>query len=99
MELAVKQLLASVDPEAQILWRLQYTQLGHVGGNEIPENEFAVKSDRILLFPLPCLDLEFNDRMIAQVQDAWKVIMGPAVEDCEFLSFEDREPLEEPLAA
>lgn len=97
MDSAVQQLLASVDPAAQVLWKLQFTQVGRVGINEAWKAQPVGASNRILVFPQPPLDLEFNDSMITQVHEIWKEIMGTAADDSEFLSFEDREATEDSL--
>ncbi|WEW56744.1 Rab proteins geranylgeranyltransferase component A [Emydomyces testavorans] len=92
---AVKQLLKTADLKAQILWKLQFTQLGHLGTEPARGSDLGRISDQLLMFSPPCLDLEFNDSMIDQVQHVWKEIMGADVDDAEFLVFEDREATDE----
>lgn len=95
MDSAVQQLLTSVDSKARVLWKLQFTQAGHVGTNEAWKPQTSEISKQILAFSLPCLDLEFNDSMISQVEEIWKEIMGTAVDSSEFLNFEERETQED----
>ncbi|EAS30346.3 rab geranylgeranyl transferase escort protein [Coccidioides immitis RS] len=92
---AVQQLLKSTDPVAEVLWKMQFTQLGHLGTDILPKDGLAGVDSQILVFPSPCLDLEFNDSMIDQVRHVWKDIMGADADENEFLVFENREAAEE----
>lgn len=43
-------------------------------------------------FPLPPVDLAFNDSVLDPVQEAWKMVLGGSnEEDAEYMKFEDRE--------
>ncbi|KAH8677170.1 GDP dissociation inhibitor [Ilyonectria robusta] len=43
-------------------------------------------------FPLPPVDLAFNDSVLDPVQEAWKMVLGGSnEEDVEYMKFEDRE--------
>lgn len=90
IQAATKQLLASVDPQAEIIYSLRYTQLGSLE-NDASASLSTEGCDRIFSFPAPCLDLAFDDIMIEQVKRVWKTIMGPDANEDEFLVFEDRE--------
>ncbi|KMU91785.1 hypothetical protein CIHG_09658 [Coccidioides immitis H538.4] len=74
---------------------MQFTQLGHLGTDILPKDGLAGVDSQILVFPSPCLDLEFNDSMIDQVRHVWKDIMGADADENEFLVFENREAAEE----
>ncbi|CAM1501773.1 Fc.00g037570.m01.CDS01 [Cosmosporella sp. VM-42] len=88
LEKALSSLLAAVESDKAApvcLYQLYYEQgTGktslNVGGNTVT-------------FPLPSLDLAFDDDVLDPVHDAWKVVMGSAAvgEDVEYLKFDDRE--------
>lgn len=42
-------------------------------------------------FPSPTLDLAFNDASLDAVLEAWKVVMGDAADESEYMIFDDRE--------
>ena len=90
IESATKQLLASIDPQAEIIYSLRYTQLGSLE-SDASTSLSTEQCDRIFAFPAPCLDLAFDDMMIEQVKKVWKTIMGDDANEDEFLVFEDRE--------
>ncbi|KAL1955598.1 hypothetical protein VTO42DRAFT_8401 [Malbranchea cinnamomea] len=87
---ATKQLLSSVDPRAEILLSLQYTQLGRLGSDASPLLSSSL-SDQVFSFSAPCLDLAFDDGVVDQVRQVWKIIMGDEVDESQFLVFEDRD--------
>ncbi|KAE8374802.1 hypothetical protein BDV26DRAFT_269288 [Aspergillus bertholletiae] len=93
IEGAIHRLLQSnAEPDANVLWSLRYTQLG-VSSNSANPNSFKFEdpSSSILCFPPPSLDLAFDDALIDQVKDAWKLVMGDEADEQEFMDFEDRE--------
>lgn len=90
IQAATKQLLTSVDSQAEVIYSLRYTQLGSLE-NDASASLTTEECDRIFSFPAPCLDLAFDDTMIEQVKRVWKTIMGPDANEDEFLVFEDRE--------
>lgn len=49
--------------------------------------------DNVITFPSAPLDLVFNDQVLEPVQEAWKMVMGPAAEadGVEYMKFQDRE--------
>ncbi|KAB8072514.1 GDP dissociation inhibitor-domain-containing protein [Aspergillus leporis] len=95
IESAVHRLLQSTaDPNAKVLWSLRYTQLG-LASNHAHPSSLEHPSPNIICFPPPSLDLAFDDAMIDRVRDSWKLIMGDAANDHEFMNFEDREGADE----
>lgn len=90
MESATQQLLASVDPEAEIIYTLRYIQLGSLQA-DASASLSVEQFERVFSFPPPCLDLAFDDTMIEQVKQVWKTVMGDDADENEFLLFEDRE--------
>lgn len=58
----------------------------------------GLESDaKILTLPGSVPSLAFNDASLGPVNEAWKVVMGPAAEDAdaEYMKFSDREGAEE----
>ncbi|PGH34084.1 hypothetical protein GX50_03047 [[Emmonsia] crescens] len=97
---AATNLLASTDANANILWSLQYTQLGVLDGvfPSSPIELYPVSSTllgRVFSFAPPNLDLAFDDGMLDQVRSVWEAITEGDAERGEFLEFEDREAMGE----
>ncbi|KAL1970365.1 hypothetical protein VTN77DRAFT_5525 [Rasamsonia byssochlamydoides] len=97
LDAAVSKLLqtfAGSDDEPVVLWTLRYTQLGLSCEKDSPGASIwkSARSDRIVYFPPPSLDIAFDDRMIDAVKAAWKAVMGEEARDEEFMTFEDRGP-------
>ncbi|KAI9841236.1 MAG: Rab proteins geranylgeranyltransferase component A [Sclerophora amabilis] len=105
---AIRALLDTVqeDVPPEILYSLRYTQHGSSVGQQVgklrdpsstPSNPSTPNdSSRVLFFPLPSLDLAFDDNILDHVKDTWKKIMSDTGEGCEgsedeFMVFEDRE--------
>lgn len=94
LEAAVSKLLqtfAGSGDEPAVLWTLRYTQLGLSCEKDSDASICSsARSDRIVYFPPPSLDLAFDDRMIDAVKAAWKTVMGDEARDEDFMTFEDR---------
>lgn len=84
---AVDCLLSSVDAASRpvILWSAKYQQQASSGTEPLP----AGVGDHILRFPVPVMDLAFDDSVLNNVKDVWQKIMGE--DSGEFLVFQDRE--------
>lgn len=95
LEKAVKALLASQGSDIHVLWSLKYQQQSDFP-TLAPEAEGESEMDpHIMCFPDPPLDLAFDDIILDHVKDAWQRIVGNAVNQDEFLKFEDREAVDE----
>ncbi|EEA26965.1 Rab proteins geranylgeranyltransferase component A [Talaromyces marneffei ATCC 18224] len=79
-----------------VLWSLRFTQIGTQvgtldGTNRSPILYKNTKSDKILYFAPPSLDLAFDDSIVESVKECWKAILGEDAHDDLFMTFEDRE--------
>ena len=81
---------ANERPAAEIIWTLEYTQLGR---HEEEEKSISLSfHDRVICFPPPSLGIAFDDGTIDMVKEAWDKIMGNNHQQ-EFMVFEDREAM------
>jgi len=78
---------------ASILWSLHYTQSGPSPSrsSQSTTSPSVVSEKSVLLCPPPSLDLAFDDALIEDVREKWKVIMGDEALEEEFMMFETRE--------
>lgn len=89
LEQALSSLLAAVDPgtnAAESLYKLYYEQ-GTGGSSSL------IVDGKTVTFPVPSLDLAFNDAILEPVHDAWTIVTGTQTGDegVEYMKFEDRE--------
>lgn len=75
--------VTSDDQAPQVLYQLQYEQLG---GSEKIRTEGS-----ILTLPSPSLSLALEDSILEPVREAWKMVMGDAAVEAEYMAFPDRE--------
>ena len=78
---------ASIDPTAE-------TQSPPSGPRETRavQNLGNSVDSRMIVFPVPSLDLSFDDSIIDTVKSAWEKIMGSEIGDAtDFMQFENRE--------
>ncbi|KAF1991670.1 hypothetical protein K402DRAFT_409784 [Aulographum hederae CBS 113979] len=88
LDAATNRLLEATNetPKPSVLWSLRYQQRsGDSNGGQTVVN---VK-EQMVTFPLPSLDLAFDDSVIDRVKVAWQQIMGPDATG--FMVFKDRE--------
>ncbi|KAI5464026.1 GDP dissociation inhibitor-domain-containing protein [Mariannaea sp. PMI_226] len=87
LEVALSSLISSISggevTASPAVYRLYYIQsVGssslHLDGNTIT-------------FPLPPVDLSFNDSIVESVQKVWSKVVGESTEDDEYMKFDDRE--------
>ena len=71
------------DQAPQCLYKLQYKRLE--GSTQSPAH------GSIFDFTIPSTSLSFNDSTLEPVRDAWKMVMGDAAVDAEYMQFTDRE--------
>ncbi|KAK7415225.1 Rab proteins geranylgeranyltransferase component A [Neonectria punicea] len=89
LEKALSSLVAAVqgDDEASpspCIYQLYYDQCGGTPS--------LVVDDSTATFPLPPVDLAFNDSILDTVQEAWNMVMGGSNEEGdEYMKFDDRE--------
>lgn len=95
LEAAINRLLesfSSVESEPKVLWSLRFTQIGILDDSDRSACiHRSTKSDEILYFAPPSLDLAFDDSIVESVRDAWKAVTGEDVGEDTFMTFEDRE--------
>lgn len=79
-----------------VLWSLRFTQLGIFGATDgISKLHTSTKSEQILCFGPPSLDLAFDDGVVESVKDCWQAIVGEEARDGTFMTFADRETYED----
>ena len=91
LQIAVDGLLSAVDatPAPSVLWSANYQQRPSSGTESLPTDT----DSNIIRFPVPTMDLAFDDAVLDNVKDVWQTIAG---EDAgEFLVFQDREAYDE----
>lgn len=71
------------DQAPQCLYKLQYKRLE--GSTQSPAN------GSIFGLSFPSTSLSFDDSILRPVRDAWKMVMGDAAVDAEYMQFTDRE--------
>ncbi|EED19368.1 Rab geranylgeranyl transferase escort protein, putative [Talaromyces stipitatus ATCC 10500] len=95
LEIAINRLLDSFIEETDkpaVLWSLRFTQIGTLDSTQgSPVLYKSTKSDQILYFAPPSLDLAFDDRVVESVRECWKAILDEEAQDDMFMKFEDRE--------
>ena len=69
------------------LYQLYYEQLQPISR--------PLSHGRIFEFPPPSLSLVFDDESLSAVKEAWRLVMGPEVDDSDYMAFEDREGAED----
>lgn len=77
-----------------VLWSLRFTQVGMLDSgctSGSPILYRSTKSDQILYFAPPSLDLAFDDNLVESVRECWKAVLGEEAQDNMFMAFEDRE--------
>lgn len=75
-----------------VLWSMRFTQVGTLNdASASPVLYKSTKSDQILYFAPPSLDLAFDDSIVESVRECWKAILGEEAQDDTFMNFEDRE--------
>lgn len=95
LETAINHLLdsfsdATVKPT--VLWSMRFTQVGTLNdASTSPALYKSTKSDQILYFAPPSLDLAFDDSIVESVRECWKAVLGEEAQDDTFMTFEDRE--------
>jgi hypothetical protein len=91
LRIAVDGLLSAVDvtPAPSVLWSASYQQRPSSGTELLPTNT----DTNIIRFPVPTMDLAFDDAVLDNVKDVWQKILGEAAG--EFLVFQDREAYDE----
>lgn len=93
LEKAVKCLLdsyTSTNGRPTVLWSLRFTQIGQ-SDRSAPGVYKSTKSDGILFFAPPSLDLAFDDSVVDSVKESWETVLGAEADGALFMSFEDRE--------
>jgi hypothetical protein len=92
---AINHLLDSFSDAAgnpTVLWSLRFTQIGTLDSTSgSPILYKSTKSDQILYFTPPSLDLAFEDSIVESVRECWKAVLGEEAQDDMFMTFEDRE--------
>ena len=83
-------LLASIDPEAQILWQLRYEH------TSLKQTSSAALSEHVIVLPEPEADIVFDEGTFEPLKTAWKRILALGDGDSEFLKFPSREGEEAP---
>jgi Rab proteins geranylgeranyltransferase component A len=95
LEAAINRLLESFSDatgKPVVLWSLRFTQVGTPDGTNGSSLLYkSTKSDQILYFAPPCLDLAFDDSIVESVRECWKAVLGEEAQDDMFMAFEDRE--------
>lgn len=75
-----------------VLWSMRFTQVGTLNdASASPVLYKSTKSDQILYFAPPSLDLAFDDSIVESVRECWKAILGEEAQGDTFMNFEDRE--------
>ncbi|EFQ98342.1 hypothetical protein MGYG_01375 [Nannizzia gypsea CBS 118893] len=91
LQSAVDNLLKSLDAKAKVIWCAYFTQLVRPELESGADENLRGSHDNIFSFPAPALDLAFDDGLIDQVKQVWKVIMADEADEDNFLKFDDRE--------
>ncbi|KUL91651.1 hypothetical protein ZTR_01251 [Talaromyces verruculosus] len=95
LEAAINRLLESFSDATGnpvVLWSLRFTQVGTADGTNGSSLLYkSTKSDQILYFAPPSLDLAFDDSIVESVRECWKAVLGEEAQDDMFMAFEDRE--------
>jgi hypothetical protein len=95
LETAINRLLESFSDatgKPTVLWSLRFTQVGtREGTSDLPLLYKSTKSDQILYFAPPSLDLAFDDSIVESVKQCWKAVLGEEAQDAMFMTFDDRE--------
>lgn len=95
LETAINHLLNSFSDatgKPTVLWSMRFTQVGTLNdASASPILYKSTKSDQILYFAPPSLDLAFDDNIVESVRECWKAILGEEAQDDTFMTFEDRE--------
>ncbi|KAL9115633.1 MAG: hypothetical protein Q9227_000001 [Pyrenula ochraceoflavens] len=87
---AVNKLLRATNgSDAHLLWSLHYLQSGRFSSDGNVGISRSPASQRILVFPPPSLDLEFDDGIIDSIREVWRIVMG-AESDDEFMMLAPR---------
>jgi Rab proteins geranylgeranyltransferase component A len=74
------------------LWSLRFTQVGLLDASGSSAGIYkSTRSDGILFFAPPSLDLAFDDNIVESVRESWKAVLGKEAHDDMFMNFEDRE--------
>ena len=78
-----------------MLYQLQYVQHDHfhsVQSNSAQsESRLLHIQDKVFSFPLPKLDIIFDDGILQNVKEAWKRVLREDARDEDFMNFEGRE--------
>lgn len=70
---------------------MSYTSTSFDSESETPSKLAFDPSGRIIAFPSRSYDIAFDDTMVDQVKDVWRILVGEEVKEEEFMNFEDRE--------
>ncbi|KAH6887962.1 GDP dissociation inhibitor-domain-containing protein [Thelonectria olida] len=86
LEKSVSSLVSAVhgDEEASFIYQLYYTQC-------VGTSSALVVDGNTATFPLPPVDLAFNDSILDSVHEAWNLVTAGPEGDVEYMKFEDRE--------
>ncbi|KAK2745522.1 Rab proteins geranylgeranyltransferase component A [Myotisia sp. PD_48] len=94
LEQAVTNVLTSTDPRAKVIWSVSFSQSGQLNEKVTPPSN-AISSinidgadGRVFSFPIPNLDLAFDDDVIEQVRHVWDAVLST---EADFLVFKDQE--------
>ncbi|KAJ5952921.1 uncharacterized protein N7479_011334 [Penicillium vulpinum] len=91
LESAVDRLIQAEGLPASVLWSLRYTHTGYLSNGEPRRLIVTDEIPDCYVFPPSSLDLAFEDDTLDLVKEAWKKVVGDAVDDADFMIFDDRD--------